>query len=34
MKTLNSIPANTQITLVAVAFFAIVMLVNYITWFA
>ena len=34
MKLLNSIPANTQITVVAVAFFAVVMLVNYITWFA
>ena len=34
MKNLNSIPANTKITLVEVDFFAVVMLVNYITWFA
>jgi len=35
MKTsTTNISANTQVTLIAVAFFAIVMVVNYIMWFA
>ena len=35
MKTpTTNISANTQVTVVAIAFFAIVMLVNYIIWFA
>jgi len=34
MKTTSSPSANLQVTLTAIAFIAMVLLVNYITWFA
>ena len=34
MKTTSTSSANVQVTITAIAFFAMVMLVNYITWFA